>query len=61
VPKLAGPAIARASGTDIPYDMRKKRALVVSPAPSAKRLAKLRKIVEQAHRKYGEVFKRLAD
>jgi len=24
-------------------------------------LAKLRKIIEQAHRKYGEVFKRLAN
>jgi antitoxin MazE len=37
------------------------RVLVVSPVPSPKRSAKLRKIVEQAHRKYGGVFKRLAE
>ena len=37
------------------------RILVVSPLPSPKRAAKLRKVVEQAHRKYAGVFKRLAE
>ena len=37
------------------------RVLVISPVPPAKRSAKLRKIVEQAHRKYAGVFKRLAE
>lgn len=37
------------------------RVLVVSPVPSAKRSAKLRKVVEQAHRRYAGVFKRLAE
>jgi hypothetical protein len=41
--------------------MRKKRAVVVSPPSSPRRLAKLRKVVEQAHRKYSQVSKRLAD
>jgi hypothetical protein len=41
--------------------MGKKRVLRVLPLASPKRLAKLRKIIEQAHRKYGEVFKRLAN
>jgi len=35
--------------------------LVVSPVPSPKRSAKLSKVVEQAHRKYAGVFKRLAE
>jgi len=35
--------------------------LVLSPAPSPKRSAKLRKVVEQSRRKYGGVFKRLAE
>ncbi|HYR18736.1 MAG TPA: AbrB/MazE/SpoVT family DNA-binding domain-containing protein [Myxococcales bacterium] len=37
------------------------RVLVVSPVPSPKRSAKLSKVVEQAHRKYAGVFKRLAE
>jgi len=37
------------------------RVLLVSPVSSPKRSAKLRKIVEQAHRKYAGVFKRLAE
>ena len=36
------------------------RVLVVSPVPSRARSAKLRKVVERAHRKYAGVFKRLA-
>ena len=41
------------------HTMRKK--LVRTGVPSAKRSAKLRKVVEQAHRKYAGVFKRLAE
>lgn len=37
------------------------RVLVVSPLPSPRRSAKLRKVVEEAHRKYAGVFKRLAE
>jgi antitoxin MazE len=37
------------------------RVLVVSPLPSPRRSAKLRKVVEQAHRRYAGVFKRLAE
>ncbi len=35
--------------------------LVVSPVPSAKRSAKLRKVVAQSRRKYAGVFQRLAE
>jgi antitoxin MazE len=37
------------------------RVLVVSPVPSRRRSAKLRKVVEEAHRQYAGVFKRLAE
>ncbi|HYV65490.1 MAG TPA: hypothetical protein VE964_04555 [Myxococcales bacterium] len=37
------------------------RVLVVSPLPSRRRSAKLRKIVEEAHQRYAGVFKRLAE
>jgi len=37
------------------------RLLVVSPVPSPKRAARLRKVVEEAHRKYAGVFKRLSE
>ena len=37
------------------------RILVVSPVPSPRRSAKLRKVVEEAHRRYAGVFKRLAE
>jgi antitoxin MazE len=37
------------------------RVLVVSPLPSPRRSAKLRKVVEEAHRRYAGVFKRLAE
>ena len=37
------------------------RVLVVSPLQSRRRSAKLRKIVEEAHRRYAGVFKRLAE
>jgi antitoxin component of MazEF toxin-antitoxin module len=37
------------------------RVVVISPVPSPKRPAKLRKVVKQAHRKYAGVFKRLAE
>ncbi len=46
--------------TETPFcTMRKK--LVRTGVPFAKRSAKLRKVVEQAHRKYAGVFKRLAE
>jgi antitoxin component of MazEF toxin-antitoxin module len=35
--------------------------IVISPIREQKRTAKLRAVVEDAHRRYGGVFKRLAD
>ena len=37
------------------------RVVIISPVPSAKRAAKLRAVVREAHGKYAGVFKRLSD
>ncbi len=37
------------------------RVIIIAPRPVKGRTAKLRKVVAEAHRQYGEVFRRLAD